>query len=233
MLQQIKVAIPATGTGVKDKVDIRFGRAKYLQIIDLNTLKYDIIENDTTKQHGAGISFATEVVNSGAKILIAGNVGPKAFEVLKAAGITMFLGVEGVIFDVLNQHREGELVQSKKANCEGHLSLVGDNTERLLKKGYNPLPNHQRPETPLPPPLTEKKAEQRDIQDEIVKILKSLGERRKKERWALEVMFTMVSKSCKFRFDKSKCSINFNSGRGYPLVTPGQCCMDNCPIIKE
>ena len=117
----MKIAIPAKGETLKDELDPRFGRAPYFLIVDSETMIAEVITNDASKSHGAGIASATAVVNAGADVLIAGNLGPKAFEVIKAAGIDLFLGAEGRVSGVIAKYKRGELKRAEKANCPGGL----------------------------------------------------------------------------------------------------------------
>jgi predicted Fe-Mo cluster-binding NifX family protein len=47
-------------------------------------------------------------------------VGPKAFRVLNAAGIKVYLSKEGTAADAMRKLKAGELKEADKANVEGH-----------------------------------------------------------------------------------------------------------------
>jgi len=69
---------------------------------------------------GAGIQAAETVVRLGAEAVVTGNVGPKAFRALNAAGIKMYLSGEGSVADAVRKFKAGELKEASTANVEGH-----------------------------------------------------------------------------------------------------------------
>ncbi|MBM4016796.1 MAG: hypothetical protein FJ288_00475 [Planctomycetes bacterium] len=48
------------------------------------------------------------------------NCGPKAFRVLAAAGIKVFLGATGTVGEAVAAFKEGRLAEAAEANVEGH-----------------------------------------------------------------------------------------------------------------
>jgi len=88
----MKIAITSTGENRHSKVDTRFGRADYFILYDQETDTYDCLPNTQNLEasHGAGIQAGQSVAKTGAKILITGNVGPKALKVLAAEKIAMY-----------------------------------------------------------------------------------------------------------------------------------------------
>lgn len=116
----MKIAVPAKGRTLRDELDPRFGRAQHILIVDSDTMDFTVISGDHMA-HGAGIASATAVVNAGAEVVIAGNLGPKAFRVLKVSGLEIFVGAEGRIAGVIAKYKRGELKQANEANCPGGL----------------------------------------------------------------------------------------------------------------
>jgi predicted Fe-Mo cluster-binding NifX family protein len=79
--------------GWESVINSRFGRAEGLIFYSQknDTLSYYSNEENTNAGHGAGIQTAQAVLNLGTEVVITGgSVGPKAFDVLKSAGIKMF-----------------------------------------------------------------------------------------------------------------------------------------------
>ncbi len=86
----MKIAISSSGTTLDTAVDSRFGRCPYFLIVDSETLTFEAQPNaGAGSGGGAGIQAAQFVVQTGAKAVITGNVGPNAYQVLNAAGITI------------------------------------------------------------------------------------------------------------------------------------------------
>ena len=97
--EPMKIAITSTGDTKSSKADPRFGRARYFLIFDTATSEYEVIDNTINMEapQGAGIQAAETVVDQGAKILITGHCGPKAFRALEAAGVKLVVGVAGTV----------------------------------------------------------------------------------------------------------------------------------------
>jgi len=118
----VKIAVSATGKELASQVDPRFGRAKFFLVVDTDTNEsaaHDNTQNLNAAQ-GAGIQAGETVARLGAKAVITGNVGPKAFRILNAAGIKVHLFGEGTVADAIRRFQAGELPETTAANVEGH-----------------------------------------------------------------------------------------------------------------
>ena len=118
----MKIAVTATSTDISSALDLRFGRARYFIVVDTETneaVAHDNSQNLNAAQ-GAGIQSAETVVRLGAEAVVSGNVGPKAFRALKAAGVKMFLAHEGTVAEAISKFKAGELKEAASANVEGH-----------------------------------------------------------------------------------------------------------------
>ena len=118
----MKIVVTATSKDMSSKMDPRFGRAKYFIVVDTDTdetVAHDNSQNLNAAQ-GAGIQAAETVVRLGAEAVVTGNVGPKAFRALNAAGIKMFLAGEGTVADAIRKYKAGELKEASTANVAGH-----------------------------------------------------------------------------------------------------------------
>ncbi|NPV27880.1 MAG: NifB/NifX family molybdenum-iron cluster-binding protein [Firmicutes bacterium] len=118
----MKIAVTAQGQRLDSGVNPRFGRAKWLVIYDLNNDTYEVMENRQNLEaaQGAGVQTASLIASSGASAVLTGNVGPKAFKVLQAAGIKTYIGVSGTVEQAITQYRTGSLVEASSPNVEGH-----------------------------------------------------------------------------------------------------------------
>lgn len=118
----MKIAFSTSGHDLNAPVDTRFGRALKFLICDPETNEYSVIDNtqNLNAAQGAGIQSAETVARSGAKALVTGHCGPKAFRVLSAAGIKVYT-VEGLtVAEALDRFRAGTLVEAVSADVEGH-----------------------------------------------------------------------------------------------------------------
>jgi predicted Fe-Mo cluster-binding NifX family protein len=111
----VKIAISATADGWSEKIDDRFGRAQGFFVYDTDNDEASYIDNLTNVDaaHGAGTSAAQTVLDSGAEVVITGNVGPKAGAVLKAGGIRVFACADATsIRDAVERFQNGELAET-------------------------------------------------------------------------------------------------------------------------
>ncbi len=118
----MKIAITASGLTLNDPVDNRFGRAAQFLVYDLDNDSFTIVSNAQNLQaaQGAGVQAAQNVASLGVHALITGNCGPKAFSVLKAAGIKIYNTSASSIQDAINQYKNGELPEANSANTSSH-----------------------------------------------------------------------------------------------------------------
>lgn len=107
----MKIAFTTTGENLDAPIDARFGRALRFLIYDTDDNDFTIINNsqNLNAPHGAGIQSAETIVKTGAQILITGNLGPKAFRVLKNAQIKIFTTQDATIHDALENYAKGVL----------------------------------------------------------------------------------------------------------------------------
>jgi len=118
----MKIVVTSQGTNLDSPVDPRFGRAKHFLLVDPQTMQttaHDNTQNLNAPQ-GAGIQSAQAVYNLGAGAVITGNVGPKAFTTLHAAGIAVYLGASGTVREAIEQFQAGRLQSAERANVQGH-----------------------------------------------------------------------------------------------------------------
>ena len=104
----MKVAITVEQPQMDSMVDSRFGRCRYFIFADTETQEWDAVENrDAALSTGAGIAAAQMVVNRGARVVITGLVGPKALQVLNAAGVQIVSVPEVTARQALEDFRTG------------------------------------------------------------------------------------------------------------------------------
>lgn len=120
--QGMKIALTTRGDSMDSAMDTRFGRAANFFVYDTENQTYEIVPNEQNLNaaQGAGIQAATTVAKTGAKVVITGHCGPKAYRVLEAAGIRVFLTGEKTVLDALSAYQSGKLQPSTGADVEGH-----------------------------------------------------------------------------------------------------------------
>jgi len=118
----MQVIVTVRGESLDMPVDPRFGRARYFILVNTDTNETTVHDNtqNLNAAQGAGIQAAETVARLGAEAVISGNVGPKAFRTLSAAGIKMYLCPDGTAAEAIRRFKAGELKDASAANVEGH-----------------------------------------------------------------------------------------------------------------
>lgn len=106
----MKICVTAQGDNLDSQVDPRFGRCKYFIIVDTDSMEFEPIQNPNIEaMGGAGIQSAQFIAEKQVKVVLSGNVGPNAFQTLQAAGISVIVGVSGIIKQAIEKYKKGEL----------------------------------------------------------------------------------------------------------------------------
>ncbi len=118
----MRIAITTGGMDLDADVDSRFGRAPGFLVLDTETMSFRRVENHQSLDlpQGAGIQSAQNVLAHQPDVVLTGNCGPKAFKVLRAAGVKVVVGIKGRVADAINAYLEGKVQPTEEANVEGH-----------------------------------------------------------------------------------------------------------------
>ncbi len=94
----MKIAVPTTGDHLDAPLETRFGRAPAFLLINPEDMSFTVLDNAGSQgmAHGAGITTAEKIANSGADVALAGRLGPKAASTLSAAGVEAREGFDGL-----------------------------------------------------------------------------------------------------------------------------------------
>jgi predicted Fe-Mo cluster-binding NifX family protein len=118
----MKIAFTTSGDDLGAPLDSRFGRAPKFLVYDLDAATFEVFDNqpNLNAAQGAGIQSAEAVARLGAKAVVTGHCGPKAFRVLTAAGIRIYNTDAPTVAEALELYRAGKLAEAKAADVEGH-----------------------------------------------------------------------------------------------------------------
>jgi predicted Fe-Mo cluster-binding NifX family protein len=108
----MKIAISSEGPALDDQIDPRFGRAAGFVLVDPDNMETQYIDNGQCQvlAQGAGIMAAQTIARAGAGWVLTGYVGPKAFQVLAAAGIKVGQNLEGLtVREVVARYIRGDI----------------------------------------------------------------------------------------------------------------------------
>jgi len=125
-IKKMKVCVSATSNNLDAPLDPRFGRCLYLIVVDPETMQFEAIPNMAAgSTGGAGIQAAQTIVSKGVKVVITGNVGPKAFGALSVAGIEIMTGASGTVKEVIEDFKKGQLGKTDAPTVNGPLRMGG------------------------------------------------------------------------------------------------------------
>jgi predicted Fe-Mo cluster-binding NifX family protein len=118
----MKIAISSQGPELDSRVDPRFGRAEYFIIYDTDRRDFVVLQNtgNATAGQGAGVQTAQLVARESVSLVVSGNMGPKAFEALRSAGIQVVAWNDGTIAEAVELIRSGQFDPLDGANVRGH-----------------------------------------------------------------------------------------------------------------
>jgi predicted Fe-Mo cluster-binding NifX family protein len=118
----MKLAISAQGNDLRSAVEARFGRATRFIVLDTDTSEYRVVENlrNQGAAQGAGIQTAQAVAGLDVDGVVTGHCGPKAFRVLREAGIDVYLEPDGSVESAAARVVSGRIAKAEQNDVEGH-----------------------------------------------------------------------------------------------------------------
>jgi predicted Fe-Mo cluster-binding NifX family protein len=124
----MKIAVSSSGKDLGSRIDPRFGRCAYFLMVETDDMSFEVFDNQSIASGGgAGIQSAQFISSKGAKAVITGNCGPNAVQTLAVAGIEVFLENTGIVREVLQKYKDGDLTSTNMANVAEYSGL-GDRT---------------------------------------------------------------------------------------------------------
>lgn len=120
----MKIAVTSKGKDMSSEVDPRFGRCRIFIIVDPDTGEFQAFENTNSMAMGGAGPQATQTISRlGAEVLITGNVGPNAFQALRASGIRVFIGARGTVQEMIDRYGRGELEEIDDPSVASHSGM--------------------------------------------------------------------------------------------------------------
>lgn len=113
----MKIAVPSC----QNRVDEHFGHCEYFRVLNINEKNEIISEETVASPAGCGCKsdIARTLAQMGVKMMLAGNMGQGAVNVLNSCGIDVLRGCTGEVKEVAEQWLSGRLKDSGIA-CELH-----------------------------------------------------------------------------------------------------------------
>ncbi|MFW5955831.1 MAG: NifB/NifX family molybdenum-iron cluster-binding protein, partial [Halorhabdus sp.] len=98
-----------------------FGRAPNYTLVDDETGSVEVIANDG-QHHGGRRSPPSIIAETGADVLVVGNLGRKAVDRFDQMDVEVYCGAEGTVSDAIDQLEAGTLEAATPGGsyCDGH-----------------------------------------------------------------------------------------------------------------
>ena len=113
----MKIAVPTTQTNI---VDAHFGHCEYYTVFTVDgseIIKTEIVESP--QGCGCKSNIVSVLKEMGVEVMLAGNMGGGAVNVLNSNGITVYRGCDGDVKNLVEEFIKGELVDSGEL-CHQH-----------------------------------------------------------------------------------------------------------------
>jgi len=181
----MKICVTATAGDLNAQVDPRFGRSQYFVIVDSDTMAFEAMVNEAMNAPGgAGIQAAQAMVNKGVNVVVSGNMGPNAFQVLSTADVKIATGAYGTVKEAVEMYKSGKLNEAGGSTVAAHAGMGatapgggfgmgmgggrGGGGGRGMGRGMGlgmqqPMPSQpqpQAPQAPIAPKTNEEEVEQ-------------------------------------------------------------------------
>ncbi|HOJ31346.1 MAG TPA: NifB/NifX family molybdenum-iron cluster-binding protein [bacterium] len=124
----MKICITSDGNNLEANVDQRFGRCAYFIFYDTETDSFEALANtNASGMGGVGVQNGQLMAEKGVEIVLTGNLGPNAANVLQQAGIRTVTGVCGKVKDVVEAFKKGTLKATSSASptVSSHFGMGG------------------------------------------------------------------------------------------------------------
>jgi predicted Fe-Mo cluster-binding NifX family protein len=104
----MRIAVAVQEKGVDARVDPRFGRAPFFALYDTSSGSMEFRPNSAMNAaSGAGLEAAKLMADWGVDLVLAGEVGPKAQDVLNSRGIRILKPKKTTLKEALSEIKEG------------------------------------------------------------------------------------------------------------------------------
>ena len=113
----MKTAITCLQDSLDASIDTRFGRCQNFLVLGDNGNTEKTISNPAGQaSRGAGVKAAQTIVDESVNVLITGNIGPNAFNLLKQSGVEINIASAGITAkEAFEQYQKGELQKADQA----------------------------------------------------------------------------------------------------------------------
>jgi predicted Fe-Mo cluster-binding NifX family protein len=175
----MRIAISAQGENLDALASPVFGRCPAYILVDTETMQFEAVPNPARNQGGgAGIQAAQFVVEHGAQAVLTGNLGPKAFNVLQAAGIPGYLVPEGTVGQAVEAFKVNQLQSMEGANAAADAGMGGGAGFGMGRRGgfQSSMPAQPAPEAPVESELAQLRETVKSLRQQLAETMERIDQ---------------------------------------------------------
>jgi len=87
-------------------------------------MEFEVVDNSRVMAgRRAGLPTAQMIIDKGVDVVITGNCGPNAMQILSSAGVKVITDVSGSIQDVLSSYKIGNELNNPQTKITGYLEM--------------------------------------------------------------------------------------------------------------
>jgi predicted Fe-Mo cluster-binding NifX family protein len=106
----MRVVVSSEGADLESRCSEAFGRCPMFLFVETDTMELEAVPNPSVEApSGAGIRAAELVTGADVGAVITGRVGPKAMNVLREAGVPVYVATSGSVGQVVEDFKAGRL----------------------------------------------------------------------------------------------------------------------------
>jgi predicted Fe-Mo cluster-binding NifX family protein len=107
----VKISVSARGESLDSEVDPRFGRTAGFVLFDTGSGEVAYLDNSAQRdlEKGTGVKAAQMIAKAGTEVLITGQLGPNAVQLLDKSGIKIYACTSGTVREAIRALQEDEL----------------------------------------------------------------------------------------------------------------------------
>ena len=106
----MRVVVSSNGADLESPCNETFGRCPMFLFVETETMELEAVPNPSVEApSGAGIRAAELVTGADVRAVITGRVGPKAMNVLREAGVPVYIASGGTVRQAVEGFKAGKL----------------------------------------------------------------------------------------------------------------------------
>jgi predicted Fe-Mo cluster-binding NifX family protein len=110
----MRVGVPAKGRTLRSAIEGRFGRSRFLVVVDPDSLAFEVIRNPGLREREtAGMQACRVLIDNRVDAVVARNIGHNSLVTLRGAGIRVYTVGGGTVLDAVEKLKRGELASAE------------------------------------------------------------------------------------------------------------------------